>query len=92
MQGINVDDLKEFIGLTVELSIQDHSGEELPAPFLKKEVKNITYCPDRTHVRIYFDERNFFAIPLTANVSISDKEWLAFDEENKLYFILRKVD
>jgi len=92
VQGINIDDLKEFIGLPVKLSIQDHSGEEQPAPFLKKEVKKITYCPDRTHVRIFFDERNFFAIPLTANVSISDKEWLAFDEENKLYYVLRKVD
>jgi hypothetical protein len=91
VQGINIEDLKIFVNQTVELSIQDYAGEEQAAPFIKKSLVKVGLCPDETHVRIYFDDKNFFAIPRASQVTVSEKEWVAFDEASKLYYIIRKV-
>lgn len=91
VQGINLDDLMIFVNQTVELSIQDYSGEERTAPFIKKSLVKVGLCPDETHVRIYFDDRNFFAIPGSSQVTVSEKDWVAFDEASKLYYVIRKV-
>ncbi len=91
VQGINMEDLKIFVNQTVELSIQDYAGEEQAAPFIRKSLVKVGLCPDETHVRIYFDDKNFFAIPRTSQVTVSEKEWVAFDEASKLYYVIRKV-
>lgn len=92
VEDINLDNLKVYANETVELSIQDFSGEEQAAPFLRKSVLKVGLCPDRTHVRIYFDNKNFFAIPRFSQVIVSEKDWVAFDETSKLYYVIRKVD
>lgn len=91
VQGINLEELKIYVNQTVELSIQDYSGEEQAAPFIRKSFVKVELCPDETHVRIYFDDRNFFAIPGSSQVSVSEKDWVAFDEASKLYYVIRKV-
>ncbi|MGS2776547.1 hypothetical protein ACVBAX_04160 [Robertmurraya sp. GLU-23] len=91
VQGINLEELKIYVNQTVELSIQDYSGEEQAAPFIRKSLVKVELCPDETHVRIYFDDRNFFAIPGSSQVSVSEKDWVAFDEASKLYYVIRKV-
>ncbi|MCM3601531.1 hypothetical protein M3175_12370 [Robertmurraya korlensis] len=91
VQGINLKDLKIYVNQTVELSIQDYSGDEQAAPFIKKSLVKVGLCPEETHVRIYFDDRNFFAIPRSSQVTESEKEWVAFDEASKLYYVIRKV-
>jgi hypothetical protein len=90
--GINLEDLKKYVKQTIELSIQDHAGDEQPAPFVKKQVNKVELCPDLTHVRLYFDHRNFLAIPISADVAVSDKGWVAFDDVSKLYYVIREVD
>jgi hypothetical protein len=92
VQGINIKDLQAYVDQTIELSIQDHSGEEQPAPFVKKQVKKVELCPDQTHVRLYFDHRNFLAIPLSSDIAVSDKGWVAYDDASKLYYVIREVD
>ncbi len=91
VQDINLEELKIYANQTVELSIQDYSAEEQTAPFIKKLLVKVGLCPDQTHVRIYFDDRNFFAIPRSCQVTVSEKEWVAFDEASKLYYVIRKV-
>lgn len=91
VEGINLEDLKIYVNQTVELSIQDYSGEEQAAPFIKKSVVKVGLCPDQTHMRIYFDDKNFFAIPRSSQVTVSEKEWVAFDKASKLYYVIRKV-
>lgn len=91
VQGINLEELKIYVNQTVELSIQDYTGEEQAAPFIRKALVKVGLCPDETHVRIYFDDKNFFAIPGSAQVTVSEKEWVAFDEASKLYYVIRKV-
>jgi hypothetical protein len=92
VQGINLEDLQAYVDQTIELSIQDHTGEEQPAPFVKKQVKKVELCPDLTHVRLYFDHRNFLAIPLATDVAVIDKGLVAFDDVSKLYYVIREVD
>ena len=92
VQGINIKDLQAYVDQTIELSIQDHTGEEQPAPFVKKQINKVELCPDQTHVRVYFDDRNFLAIPLSSDIAVSDKGWVAYDEASKLYYVIREVD
>jgi hypothetical protein len=88
---INVEELKEqFIGAPVEIQITDQEGGE-QAPIVKKMVKKIQPCPDRTHLRFYFDERNFLAVPFSSHVSESDGQWSAIDSNSGLTYTIKKV-
>jgi hypothetical protein len=82
--------LKSFVELPVDVAILDTHGGDL-ASFVRKTVKNVTLCPDQTHVRIYFDDFYFFAVPLQANVMHSETEWSALDPKTELCYVLRKV-
>lgn len=90
MGHINFEHLQEFIKSPVEVSIQDEEGEER-APFVRKEIRKIELCPDQTHLRIYFDQRKFFAIPLESKVELVGSIWTATDMCNKLTYVIRKV-
>ena len=68
MEPINLDELQRFVGVTVEIAIEDEEGGD-QAPVVKKTIKKIQFCPDHTHVRFYFDDYLFFAVPLASNVS-----------------------
>ncbi|MFE8699560.1 hypothetical protein ACFYKX_02865 [Cytobacillus sp. FJAT-54145] len=90
MESIDMDMLEDFVSSPVEVSIQDEQGND-KAAFLKKEVKKIQLCPDQTHVRIYFDQDKFLAVPRTSTVSMFDNQWTAFDMFSDLYYVIRKV-
>lgn len=90
METINVDYLHQFISKPVEVSIQDEDGKDR-APFSRKEVNRIELCPDKTHLRIYFDQQKFFAIPLNAKVQIMGDDWLATDMSSQLTYVIRKI-
>lgn len=90
MQLINLETVRDFTSGTVEISIHDKEGDI--APFVKKQIKSVVSCPDATHVRIYFDSFNFFAIPLTSKFEINSSELTAFDDSTGLCYIIKKVD
>lgn len=78
-----------FISHEVEVAILDEPGEE-QAPFVKKIIKNTALCPEGTHLRIYFDDHYFFAVPLTASISMDGIQWTAYDQDANLYYVIRK--
>lgn len=84
-----MEDLQSFVFEKVMVAILDKDGEE-QAPFVPKEIQKLELCPDQTHVRIYFDSRNFFAVPLTATVSIAENAWIAYDQQSELHYVIKK--
>ncbi|WP_077620540.1 hypothetical protein [Bacillus sinesaloumensis] len=89
MELTEIRSLESFILEKVEVSILDKDGED-KAPFVKKNIRKTELCPDGTHLRIYFDRLQFFAVPLTAEVAISDEFWSAFDQETGLTYVVKK--
>lgn len=88
---INIGLLEQrYLGRTVEVAIQDEEGQDL-APFIRKEITKIGLCPDQTHLRIYFEEQKFFAIPLHAEVIMDSDEWTATDLQGNLKYMIRRV-
>lgn len=90
METINFDSLKVFLAEPVEVSIQDEEGQDR-APFIRKQIKKLELCPDKTHLRIYFDQQKFFAIPLISEVQMVGNDWTAYDEFSKLKYVIRRV-
>lgn len=78
-----------LISQVVEVAILDQPSED-QAPFVKKTIKNSALCPDGTHLRIYFDDHYFFAVPLAASVSTDGNQWTAYDQDANLYYVIRK--
>lgn len=92
MEPINLQHLSEFISsAAVEVAIQDEDGEDR-APFIRKQVAKIELCPDQTHVRIYFDQLKFFAVPIGSSILFEEKQWSAYDQLSKLTYIIRRVE
>ncbi|ETI70596.1 hypothetical protein [Neobacillus vireti] len=90
MELIKVEDVKRFVGGTVEIVIHDAEGGD-QAPAVRKTVKKVQLCPDSTHIRFYFDDFYFLAVPLSSRVSESDEQWSAFDPESGLTYTVKKV-
>ena len=86
---IKIEDLQSYVLEKVQVAILDQDGED-QAPFISKTIQKIQLCPDNTHLRIYFDRRTFFAIPLTATVSRNENEWSAYDQQSGLRYVVRK--
>lgn len=89
MELTEIKNLESFILEDVEVSILDEDGED-KAPFVEKAILKTELCPDGTHLRIYFDRLRFFAVPLTAEVAISDGIWSAFDQQAGLTYVVKK--
>ncbi|WP_428910609.1 hypothetical protein [Niallia sp. Krafla_26] len=89
MDPVKIEDLQTYVLEKVQVAILDKDGEE-QAPFISKTIQKIQPCPDHTHLRIYFDSRTFFAIPLTSTVSRNENEWSAFDQQSGLRYVVRK--
>lgn len=85
-----IEDLQQFTSFPVKVSIQDVQGGE-KAAFVRKMIKKLELCPDRTHIRIYFDDFYFFAVPLTSSVVQTRSEWAAFDKASELNYVIRKA-
>lgn len=91
MASINLEDVKEFAeGAKVEIYIHDQEGGD-QAPAVKKAIKKVLLCPDTTHLRFYFDDFYFLAVPLESDVSWSDNQWSAFDSGSGLTYTFKKV-
>ena len=90
MQPINLDELQRFVGVPVEIVIQDEQVRD-QAPAVRKTVRKIQLCPDGTHIRYYFDHFYFLAVPLASDVSQTEKKWSAFDSESGLHYTIKKV-
>lgn len=85
MEPINLQELQRFAGTHAEISIQDEKGND-QAPAVKKSIKKIQLCPDKTHIRFYFDDIYFLAVPLASRINETDTEWSAFDQESGLHY------
>lgn len=90
MEPIKLEELNPFIGTPVELIIHDQDGGD-QAPAVKKIIKKVQFCPDGTHLRFYFDDFYFLAVPLSSSVSQSEDFWSAFDSESGLTYSVKKV-
>ena len=90
MEPIKLEDLNQFVGVPVEIAIRDAEGGD-QAPAVKKKVKKVQFCPDRTHFRFYFDDFYFLAVPLNSRVSQSESQLSAFDSESGLTYTIKKV-
>ncbi|MDQ1147480.1 hypothetical protein QE429_004307 [Bacillus sp. SORGH_AS 510] len=90
MELIKLEDVEQFVGQPVEIAIHDAEGGD-QAPAVKKTVKKVQNCPDGTHIRFYFDEFYFLAVPLTSEVNQSENQWSAFDQESGLTYTVKKV-
>ena len=89
MELIKKEDLDRFVRQNVQVAILDEEGND-KAPFVHKAIIKTEICPDGTHLRIYFDHMNFFAVPLTSSVEASDSRWAAFDQEAGLKYVIKK--
>lgn len=90
MEPINLDKVKRLVGVPLEVIIHDQEGRD-QAPAVKKIVKKVQYCPDGTHIRFYFDDVYFLAVPTLCRVSQSEAQWSAFDSKSDLTYTLKKV-
>ncbi|NHC39874.1 hypothetical protein G6549_07830 [Bacillus sp. MM2020_1] len=90
MELIKLEDLNTFVGGPVAIAIQDGDGGD-QAPIVKKTIKKVQFCPDKTHIRLYFDDFYFLAVPLNSRVSQSEGHWSAFDSESGLTYTVKKV-
>ncbi len=90
MELINLENVKRFVEIPVEISIQDQEGGD-QAPSVKKTIKKVEYCPDGTHIRFYFDNVYFLAVPLTSIVTESEEQWSALDQDSGLTYTIKKV-
>jgi hypothetical protein len=90
VESIKLENARRFEGAPVEISILDQAGGD-KAPSVMKTIKNVKLCPDGTHIRFYFDDVYFLAVPLTSDVSESESHWSAADGENGLMYIIKKA-
>ncbi|CAH0345266.1 hypothetical protein [Bacillus sp. CECT 9360] len=90
MAVFNIEEWKQFVSHDVETAILDQQGEM--APSVRKNIRKVEICPDGTHLRLYFDNVYFLAIPLTSEVSKTGNKWAAFDQVADLTYIIKKVD
>jgi hypothetical protein len=90
VEPINLDELQRFASAEVEIKIQDTDGGD-QAPAVKKTVKKIQLCPDKTHIRFYFDDFYFLAVPLGSRISETETEWSALDQVSGLQYQFKMV-
>jgi hypothetical protein len=90
VEAIKLEEVNHFTGCPVEITIYDQQGSD-QAPSVKKLIKKVQYCPDHTHIRFYFDDFYFLAVPRSSEVQQSEFEWSAFDSESGLHYTIKKV-
>lgn len=90
MGNENIVALESFVSEQVEVAILDTQGGD-QALFVKKKLIKIEQCPDKTHLRIYFDHFYYFAIPIQSNVIHTKNEWSALDPISDLRYTIRRV-
>lgn len=89
MLEIQLEDLERFISENVGITIYDDSWAD-QSPLRSEKITNIALCPSETHIRVYFNDTHFFAIPRIAVVSATDTTWTAVDEAGGLHYVIQK--
>lgn len=90
MEPINLEKMKRFAGFPAVIFIQDSEGGD-QAPAVKKKVKKVQECPEGTHIRFYFDDFYFLAVPIKSEIRQTETEFSAFDTESGLHYTVKKV-
>jgi hypothetical protein len=80
---------EEFIGQSMRITICGGEGEEI-APAVTKPLHHVGLCPDQTHIRLYFNELQFVAIPVDSEWSEASEQVTAYDTEGKLTYMIQK--
>ena len=90
MEHINLADVEQFTGAQVDIIIGDEQVSDQAAT-VRKTIEKVQYCPDKTHIRFYFDDFYFLAVPIESRISHTETEWSAFDTESGLHYTVKKV-
>lgn len=85
---INIEDVEPFISKDVGVTIYDSTWAD-QSPLRTQKVHKVELCPNDTHVRIFFDEKRFFAVPRTSRVEVTNATWTATDEEAGLHYVIK---
>ncbi|MEH7179975.1 hypothetical protein [Neobacillus vireti] len=88
MEPISLEELRGFVGATVEITVHDQQGGDQP-PAINKKVEKVEYCPDHTHIRFYFDHVNFLAVPLACDIAQSETLFSASDTRSGLTYTFK---
>lgn len=89
MALLAIEDVKSLIRENVGVTIYDESWTA-QSPLREEKIHHVSLCPNKSHLRIYFNERNFFAIPREAKVKTRDNKWIAYDEKSRLHFVIER--
>lgn len=89
MDVLNIDDLKSFISEDVGVTIYDQTWTD-QSPLRSETVHKVEVCPQNSHIRIYFNEKKFFAVPKTSKVKITASSWTAVDEASGLHYVVKR--
>lgn len=89
VEHIKLEGLQSLVSEKARVAILDDGGQD-KAYFVSKTIVKVEICPDMTHLRIYFDHHNFFAVPLACNMAKNKNEWSAFDESTGLQYVIRR--
>ncbi|MCK6259071.1 hypothetical protein LCY76_21095 [Fictibacillus sp. KIGAM418] len=57
---------------------------------MHRYIEKIKPCPDRTHIRLYFDGYHFLAISADCEIMATDEGLTAYDPVGCLYYEIRK--
>ncbi|WP_059106069.1 hypothetical protein [Shouchella shacheensis] len=88
---MEIQQLERSISSVVQVCIRDEQGEE-KAPWVNKKLKKLANCPDNTHLRIWFNDRTFFAVPLSLPVLQEEGKWSAYDRKTGLTYLVRREE
>lgn len=80
--------LLSYVSEPVELAI--YEKEVRGIPWMSQRIKKVKPCPDCTHLRLYFDDFHFLAVPFNSLVSFTNDTWTTFDADSRLYYGIRK--
>jgi len=86
---LTVEDLTPFITEDVGVTIYDETWTT-QSPLREEKISHVTLCPNQTHLRIYFNEMNFFAIPREAKMTTTKNTWTAYDEQSRLHYVIER--
>jgi hypothetical protein len=76
--------IEKLIQISI-IDMADHPETE-KTPVIRKVLNRVQACPDNTHVRLFFDQTSFLAIPFSCKSICNDSEFHAFDLEAGLHY------
>lgn len=80
--------LLTYVSVPVELAIYEKEVRDIS--WMAQRIRRVKPCPDCTHLRLYFDDFHFLAVPFNSVVSFTKDTWTTFDADSLLYYGIRK--